>query len=325
MISVPREIVRSLCLILLLLMVVASVQAQQPGTPGSKDTARALELYRNGDLRAIDRLTEITNRRPDDVEAWEALVTVLQREGMFGRARPALERLTLLRPNSGDVRAQLAYALILSDQHQRAISEAERALELGDQSAEAHYAIAEGNFRSGAFPKALTEADVALSIKPDFVLALITKSMTQSALQQYSEAAVSLERVLAIAPNDIDADTWRTQIEELTLRAAETPSSQSVALVFTGKDVTQKARVTAKPEPQYTDPARLAGVSGTIVLRAVFSAEGEVKRVFIVRALGYGLTTQAVKAARLIKFTPAIKDGQPVSMFIQLEYNFALF
>jgi len=41
--------------------------------------------------------------------------------------------------------------------------------------------------------------------------------------------------------------------------------------------------------------------------------------------LGYGLTTEAVKAARLIKFHPAIKDGQPVSMSIQLEYNFNLY
>ena len=61
------------------------------------------------------------------------------------------------------------------------------------------------------------------------------------------------------------------------------------------------------------------------MLRAVFSAEGEVKNILITRALGYGLTTQSVRAARKIQFTPAMKDGTPVSMHIQLEYNFNLY
>lgn len=319
---------RSLFVILLVITLGGSIQAQQPATAAARDTARALELYRSGDInQAIARLTEITKRRPDDAEAWEALATVLQREGMFLGARPALERLTVLRPNVGDVHARLAYALIMANEHQRAISEAERALELGDQSAEAHYAIAEGQFRSGAFPKALTEADTALSINADFLPALITKSLAHSALRQYSEAAVSLERFLVIAPKDIDAETWRGQVEELVTRAAEPqpPNLIGGPLIFTGQEVSQKARVLSKPEPQYTEPARRAGVTGTIVLRAVFAADGEVKRIYVMRALGYGLTTAAVKAARLIKFTPAIMDGRPVSMFIQLEYNFNLY
>jgi outer membrane biosynthesis protein TonB len=43
------------------------------------------------------------------------------------------------------------------------------------------------------------------------------------------------------------------------------------------------------------------------------------------QALPYGLTTRAVRAARQIRFTPAEKDGKPVSMYIQLEYNFNLY
>jgi len=41
--------------------------------------------------------------------------------------------------------------------------------------------------------------------------------------------------------------------------------------------------------------------------------------------LPYGLTERAIAAARQIKFTPATKDGRPVSMYIQLEYNFNLY
>ena len=314
---------RHLCLILLLVTLFASVQAQQLGA--ARDTARALELYRSGEVdQAINRLTEITKRRPDDPEAWEALATVLEKEGRFSFARPALERLVVLRPNAGDVHARLAYVLILGNERERAIAEGERALTLGHQSAEAHYAIAEGHFRSGEYAKALTAADLALSINADFTPALITKSMAHSNMLQYQDAAASLERVVAIAPNDIDADTWRGQIEELKGRASES-SLMAAPLVFTGKEVTQKARVQGKPEPSYTEQARLAGVTGTVVLKAIFSAEGEVKHIFIVSPLGYGLTTKAVNAARSIKFTPAAKDDRPVSMFIRIEYNFNLY
>ena len=317
---------RSLCLNLLLVMLVASVQAQQP--TAARDTARALELYQSGEVeQAINRLTEITKRRPDDPEAWEALASVLERQGRFGYARPALERLVVLRPNAGDVHARLAYVLILGDQRERAIAEGERALTLGDHRAEAHYAIAEGHFRSGDYAKSLVAADIALSINADFTPALITKSMAHSNMQQYQDAAASLERVVAIAPNDFDTDTWRGQIQELKLRAsqAQLQPSQADPLILSGKEVTQKARVITKPEPSYTDEARLAGITGTVVLKAIFSAEGEVKHILIVRALGYGLTTKSVQAARLIKFIPATKDDRPVSMFIQMEYNFNLY
>ena len=95
--------------------------------------------------------------------------------------------------------------------------------------------------------------------------------------------------------------------------------------VFTGREVTQKVRVLEKPEPTYTESARKFGVQGTVILRAVFSKDGEVTGLHVVRKLPHGLTQQGVKAARAIRFTPATKDGQPVSMWMELQYNFNLY
>ena len=44
--------------------------------------------------------------------------------------------------------------------------------------------------------------------------------------------------------------------------------------IFTGKDVTTKARLLAKPEPQYTEDARKNQVTGTVVLKVVFASNG---------------------------------------------------
>ena len=95
--------------------------------------------------------------------------------------------------------------------------------------------------------------------------------------------------------------------------------------VFSGREVTQKARVLEKPEPTYTESARKFGAEGTVVLRAVFSKNGEVTNLRIVSKLPHGLTQRAIESARAIRFVPAMKDGQPVSMWMELQYNFHLY
>jgi TonB family protein len=94
---------------------------------------------------------------------------------------------------------------------------------------------------------------------------------------------------------------------------------------FRGSDVEQRARLLSKPEPQYTEEARKNGVSGTVMLRVVFSSAGEVVQIRALRTLPFGLTERAIAAARLIKFVPALKGGRPVSVHMQLEYNFNLY
>lgn len=95
--------------------------------------------------------------------------------------------------------------------------------------------------------------------------------------------------------------------------------------VFSGKEVTRKASVFTKPEPSYTEAARKNQITGTVVLRAVFTSSGAVTNIKAVAGLPYGLTEQAITTARQLKFIPAIKDGHFVSTYIQLEYNFNLY
>lgn len=94
---------------------------------------------------------------------------------------------------------------------------------------------------------------------------------------------------------------------------------------FKQSEVDQRARLLLKPEPQYTEEARRNQVTGTVILRVIFSSEGEVDQIQAVRTLPFGLTERAIAAARQIKFVPAMKGGQAVSVHMQLEYNFNLY
>jgi len=94
--------------------------------------------------------------------------------------------------------------------------------------------------------------------------------------------------------------------------------------IYKGKELDTKARLISKPDPEYTDKARRNRIRGTVILRAVFSKTGEVTNIQVVASLPDGLTERCVEAAKRIKFVPATKNGQPASMWIQLEYNFNL-
>lgn len=95
--------------------------------------------------------------------------------------------------------------------------------------------------------------------------------------------------------------------------------------VLKGREATVRARVLHKPEPTYTESARKYAIQGTVILRCVFSRDGEVTNLYVVRKLPHGLTMRAIKAGRAIRFTPAMKDGRPVSITMELQYNFNLY
>ncbi|HSK62898.1 MAG TPA: energy transducer TonB, partial [Pyrinomonadaceae bacterium] len=95
--------------------------------------------------------------------------------------------------------------------------------------------------------------------------------------------------------------------------------------IYVGREVDTKARLMSKPEPSYTARARDNQIEGTVVLKVVFAANGQVTNIRTAQGLPDGLTERAIAAARKIKFIPAVKDGKPVSMWMQLEYNFRLY
>jgi protein TonB len=95
-------------------------------------------------------------------------------------------------------------------------------------------------------------------------------------------------------------------------------------VTYTSKEVDTKAEVTEKPEPRYTREARRAGVQGRVILKVLLRGDGKLDRIRVVRRLPYGLTESAIRAACEIKFKPAIKNGEPVSQWVGLEYGFLL-
>jgi TonB family protein len=93
-----------------------------------------------------------------------------------------------------------------------------------------------------------------------------------------------------------------------------------------GKEVTRRAVIKSKPNPDYPREARSYGVRGAVKLRLTLGSDGRVRdEIDVLEGLPHGVTEEAIKAARRIVFEPAQKDGRPVSQYVTVIYHFNLY
>lgn len=84
-------------------------------------------------------------------------------------------------------------------------------------------------------------------------------------------------------------------------------------------------KVIEDPSPEYSEEARKAKFEGTVVLWLIVDANGRPRDLRVARSLGMGLDEKALQAVRLWRFKPAMKDGTPVAVEVNVEVNFHLY
>jgi len=141
--------------------------------------------------------------------------------------------------------------------------------------------------------------------------------------RRYQAALEAIEAYVQLNPRD--AALWREQAETLKFYSEHADKHDGTEDIYTPDELTTKAVILSKPEPQYTEEARRSRTGGRITLRLVLAADGRVKHILVVRPLPDGLTETAIAAARQIVFQPATKDGRPVSQIVNVEYGYAIF
>jgi periplasmic protein TonB len=79
------------------------------------------------------------------------------------------------------------------------------------------------------------------------------------------------------------------------------------------------------PEPEFSEEARKAKYQGTCTLSLIVGVDGRASQIQVVSSLGMGLDEKAIEAVKNWKFEPAMKDGHPVRVPIQIEVDFHLY
>ena len=79
------------------------------------------------------------------------------------------------------------------------------------------------------------------------------------------------------------------------------------------------------PNPEFSEQARKEKIHGTVVVSLTVTVDGTTRDIKVVKGVGYGLDEKAVAAVSRWKFSPALKDGQPIEKEITVEVAFHLY
>ena len=328
--------------VILFTSTIGGVYAQLLTPPANSDLAPAIKLLREYRIQeAINAFKWKILKNKKDAEAWYYLGVVYLQIGDSKKATSALESAIKLKPDfAAGAHAEYAYALVRRNRLKEAREEAQTALSVQPNHIDALYTMGLISFLTGERDEAIKYADALLAVKPDVAEAYLIKSqayvppfngeaivtgpgeLKDDRMAGYQAAVESLEQYLKLETDHKAAEIWQDQSESLKFYMAD--KSDPASRIYRGREVTTRVRRLTNPEPQYTERARQAHIIGRVVLICVFAADGNVKHILIVQSLPNGLTDAAIAAAKEIKFEPATLDGKPVSMFMQLEYNFNL-
>jgi periplasmic protein TonB len=92
--------------------------------------------------------------------------------------------------------------------------------------------------------------------------------------------------------------------------------------VYRVADDVSVPRLIHSVEPEYTEAARNAKISGTVLVNLIVEPNGNPTHIRIVRGLGMGLDEKAIQAVQQYIFKPGMKNGKPVRVELNISLNF---
>lgn len=125
------------------------------------------------------------------------------------------------------------------------------------------------------------------------------------------------ERMIAALP-----DFWKLYYQAAAAQADYAPSQPGV---LRQTDVDQKAKLLSTFEPPSNEYAQTGGVAGMALYHAVIGPDGKPQEIVVGRPIGFGLDENAADTIRKASFQPALKDGKPVAVSIDLVVQFRIY
>jgi len=125
------------------------------------------------------------------------------------------------------------------------------------------------------------------------------------------------DRMMAAMP-----DFWKLYYQAA---AAKTDFRLNDPSVLRQNTVDTKAKLLTTFEPPSNEYAQANGVAGMSLYHAVIGVDGKPEEIAVARPIGFGLDENAVNAIRAAKFEPAMKDGKPVSVLLDLIVQFRIY
>jgi hypothetical protein len=115
---------------------------------------------------------------------------------------------------------------------------------------------------------------------------------------------------------------WKLYYDAVTAKADYQPADPNV---LRQNMVDKKAQLKSTSEPGSNQFAQDYGVAGISEYHVVVGADGKPGEIAVARPIGFGLDESAVDSIRKATFEPAIKDGKPVPVMLNLVVEFRIY
>jgi outer membrane biosynthesis protein TonB len=125
------------------------------------------------------------------------------------------------------------------------------------------------------------------------------------------------DRMMAAMP-----DFWKLYYQAVAAKSDYRPKDPAV---LRQSAVDKKARLVSVFEPSSNEYAQAHGVAGLALYHVVIGADGKPGEIAVARPIGFGLDESAADSIRKASFEPAIKDGKPVPVLLDLIVEFHIY
>jgi len=125
------------------------------------------------------------------------------------------------------------------------------------------------------------------------------------------------ERMIAAMPS-----FWKVYYQAVANQADYKPTDPAI---YRQSGVDQKAKLLSTIEPPSNEYAQASGVAGMALYHAVIGADGKPQEIVVSRPIGFGLDESAADTIRKASFQPAMKDGKPVPVVLDLVVQFRIY
>jgi len=83
-------------------------------------------------------------------------------------------------------------------------------------------------------------------------------------------------------------------------------------------------KVIYQVDPEFSEEARKAKFSGNVYVSVIVDEQGRPTHVRVERGVGMGLDEKAVEAVKQYKFKPAMLNGKPVKVVVDVDVVFQI-
>ena len=160
-------------------------------------------------------------------------------------------------------------------------------------------------------PPSQAEATDAVTTSPAHAAMLLRQALNNVFAQQIDA------RMIAAMPR-----FWRLYYQAA---AAHTDFRPTDPAVLSQDSVDRKAKLLSITGPGSNHYAQSSGIAGLALYNVVVGPAGSAEEVAVARPIGFGLDANAVAAIRKAKFEPALKNGKPVPVLLNLVVEFRIY